>query len=205
MTQNYHQQTEPLATGLFDLCKYWWILLEIAAKQVHRQLLAMSSSFGSESETALTGPFDNNERVRKVRIHKKTRQAFPADASDIDRSIAEIIPGLADLSLAGPSNAAAMRTASSIRQQLTSREESRRQQMAELSNIFDMSVPHPVDNKRPDPSQPFDQKLRPTPQRIQLSHYQLEMINYQRMLLRKNIWYYRDRLNNPRYVYLAYT
>jgi hypothetical protein len=33
---------------------------------------------------------------------------------------------------------------------------------------------------------------------VQLSHYQAEMINYQRMLLRKNIWYYRDRMNNPR-------
>jgi hypothetical protein len=27
---------------------------------------------------------------------------------------------------------------------------------------------------------------------------QVEMINYQRMLLRKNIWYYRDRMNNAR-------
>lgn len=44
----------------------------------------------------------------------------------------------------------------------------------------------------------WQQRLRPAASGVELSHYDYEMVNYQRMLLRKNIWYYRDRLSVPR-------
>jgi len=78
------------------------------------------------------------------------------------------------------------------------REKARRDDLAEMAHIYDMGVPHAVDKF--DPSKPWSQSLRPPPRKIQLSQYQTEMINYQRMLLRKNIWYYRDRMNNARCV-----
>ena len=66
----------------------------------------------------------------------------------------------------------------------------------ELSNLFDMSVPLALDTPAPDAV--WNDTKRPNPRKIVLSPYQYEMINYQRMLLRKNIWYYRDRMNVPR-------
>lgn len=66
----------------------------------------------------------------------------------------------------------------------------------ELNTVLDMSVPHPLDNAPP--PTPWTGEMRPTPRSIKLSPYQYEMINYQRMLMRKNIWYYRDRMNIPR-------
>jgi len=69
--------------------------------------------------------------------------------------------------------------------------------MAEMAHTYDMGVPHPLDSKW-EGSKPWAQTFRPMPKKVQLSHYQTEMINYQRMLLRKNIWYYRDRMNNAR-------
>lgn len=150
------------------------------------------------------GPSGMEEPVafRKVRVHKKVHaasslqgQAAQERDAEMDKRIAELIPGLADLSVSAPSQQA-LQSAASVRASITSREEARRKEAAELANIFDMSVHNPVD--KADPSKPWVQKFRPPPKRVVLSHYQYEMINYQRMLLRKNIWYYRDRMNNPR-------
>ncbi len=160
--------------------------------------------------------------MRKVRVHKlRPGGGGAADPlamletpeernADMDRRIAELIPGLADLSISAPGApppASALRAAASVREAVTKREDARRAQLSELATIFDMSVPNPVDQPPVASSsaaggtqQQWSQKLRPPPKRVVLSHYELEMINYQRMLLRRNVWYYRDRLNNPRWV-----
>lgn len=144
--------------------------------------------------------------TRKVRLHKSKPTSAPdmpkADQrmlhASMDRAIAELIPGLADLSLSGshllpPS---ALEAASGVRESKMTREQAHRAELLELHNIFDMSVPNAVTDAPPPPG--WQPKVRPTPRRIILSPYQYEMINYQRMHLRKNIWYYRDRMNVPR-------
>lgn len=145
--------------------------------------------------------------VRKVRIHKlrpataPSAAGAPSDAARdaaIDRKIAELIPGLAELSVSESAQSGALKVASSVRKTQQAKDEVSRAQAAEMASIFDMSKPHPLDNAKPDPSKAWSQTLRPPAKRIVLSHYQAEMINYQRMHLRKNIWYYRDRLNNAR-------
>ncbi len=153
----------------------------------------------ADSESGVAGP-----SVRKIRVHKRVQSSQQSESApdarqnaDIERRIAELIPGIADVSVSGPSSST-MAAAAAVRSSVSAKDATRRRELSELASIFDMSVPNPIDDVRPDPSKPWVQKLRPEPRRISLSHYQVEMINYQRMLLRKNIWYYRDRLNNPR-------
>lgn len=141
--------------------------------------------------------FDGADRLRKVRIHKAPKGAAASKGQEpnaaaeqrsaelMERRIAELIPGVAEVAVSG----------SSGRGQGSSSNDAKRSQLTELASIFDMSVNNPVDDERP--SQ-WSQTLRPQPKKIMLSHYQHEMINYQRMLLRKNVWYYRDRMNNAR-------
>mmetsp|Transcript_11352 Transcript_11352/g.19868 ORF Transcript_11352/g.19868 Transcript_11352/m.19868 type:complete len:248 (-) Transcript_11352:471-1214(-) len=147
--------------------------------------------------------------VRKVRVHKlrPPSKSAPTDTegqpsqaerdADVERRIAELIPGIAELSVSNAAQANAQRGAAEVRQRMQDREAALREEVKELQTVYDMSVPHPVDFQTSS-AQNWSQTLRPPPKRIQLSHYQLEMINYQRMLLRKNIWYYRDRMNISR-------
>jgi len=114
----------------------------------------------------------------------------------IDRRIAEIIPGIADLSLSPDAAASAQQTARQIRIQRLQSQQQHANELLELESIYDMSLRHPVDLERP--AGVWQQDIRPNPRRIVLSSYQAEMINYQRMLMRKNIWYYRDRMSVPR-------
>jgi hypothetical protein len=69
--------------------------------------------------------------VRKVRVHKVTRQApivgdagdgapGPSSSAAMDRSIAELIPGLAELNLSSSDRAASLRAASSARERAES-------------------------------------------------------------------------------------
>lgn len=109
--------------------------------------------------------------------------------------MAEIIPGLADLNLTESSLAGAEETARQIRLEKIRKEVDHKKELRELEDIYDFSIPHPVDTVFPDS---FVQQMRPTPRKVVLSPYQYEMINYQRMLMRKNIWYYRDRMSVPR-------
>jgi hypothetical protein len=142
------------------------------------------------------------ETYRKVRVHKvrsKAPMAISQNSSTavaMDRRISEIIPNLADLSLSEPAMAGARETAREIRLQRLKQEQQVAAELLELDDIYDFSKRHPVDTKLPDG--PFSQKLKPQARKIKLSPYQYEMINYQRMLLRKNIWYYRDRMSVPR-------
>jgi hypothetical protein len=107
----------------------------------------------------------------------------------MDRRIAEIIPGLAELSVSGSDRDGTLSAARAVRQQRLQRELRLADELRELRDIYDFSVPNPVDDQAP--SGPWKQQLRAKPRKIVLSPYQYEMINYQRMLLRKNIWYYR--------------
>ncbi|MEW5302197.1 MAG: hypothetical protein WDW36_005001 [Sanguina aurantia] len=115
----------------------------------------------------------------------------------MDQSISEIITGLAEVSLAGtglqPASAAAAQEA---RERVMSRHEAAMAEERELGDIFNMQVRHPGDF--PALPESWRQVIRPQPKKIHLSQYQTEMINYQRMLMRKNVWYYRDRMSVPR-------
>jgi hypothetical protein len=130
-------------------------------------------------------------RVRKLRSSTDSGNgaADEARAAAMDRRIAEIIPGIADISISNDSVAGSMSTAREIRRVHMRREQEHAEELRELSSIYDMRIRHPMDDARP--SGPWQQEIRPKPRRIVLSQYQYEMINYQRMLLRKNIWYYR--------------
>ncbi|KIZ05804.1 hypothetical protein MNEG_2158 [Monoraphidium neglectum] len=139
--------------------------------------------------------------IRKVRVRKLRGQPSPAQQSPdvqdaMDRRIAEIIPGLAELSVSGSDRDGTLSAARAVRQQRLQRELRLADELRELRDIYDFSVPNPVDDQAP--SGPWKQQLRAKPRKIVLSPYQYEMINYQRMLLRKNIWYYRDRMSVPR-------
>lgn len=148
----------------------------------------MSAEAGASSEGGV-------DVVRKVRVHKlrgapsqQVRQS-PAMQDAMDRRIAEIIPGLAELNVSGSDRDAALGAARAVREQRLQRELRLADELRELRDIYDMSVPNAVDGDAP--KGPWKQQLRAKPRRIVLSPYQYEMINYQRMLLRKNIWYYR--------------
>ena len=151
--------------------------------------------------------------VRKIRIHKVRPSAAAAsdtlkhDKEDeernaaMDRRIAELIPGIAELSVSsGAINMkGAVSIAADIRKKQLSREEAHRAEVVELASIFDMSQPNKADGEAPPEGvEAWSQELRPRVRRVQLSPYQYEMINYQRMLMRKNTWYYRDRMSVPR-------
>jgi hypothetical protein len=142
---------------------------------------------------------EDGELQKKVRVRKMRGPptAVPEHiAQRMDRRVAEIIPGLADLSLPDSLAAGAQQTAKELRIERLRKEQEVANELAELQDLYNFNKPHPVDQQLP--TGPWTQQLRPTPRRIVLSQYQTEMINYQRMLLRKNIWYYRDRLNVPR-------
>lgn len=133
--------------------------------------------------------------VRKIRVHKvrgKPSQQLQQSTSAqeaMDKRIAEIIPGLAELSVSGADRESALSSARAVRQQRLQRELKLADELRELRDIYDMGVPNSVDQQLP--KGPWKQQLRAKPRKIVLSPYQYEMINYQRMLLRKNIWYYR--------------
>jgi len=143
--------------------------------------------------------------TRRVKVHKKKRttpgrQPTPEEQEGLhhqmDKRIAEIIPAMASLSTSAAPEVqqGVVDTARELRQQRLRAEEVA--ELQELDAVFDMGTPNPVDFELP--AGPFEQKLRPRPRKIVLSPYQYEMINYQRMHLRNNIWYYRDRLSVPR-------
>lgn len=62
-------------------------------------------------------------------------------------------------------------------------------ELLELDDIYDFSRANPVDTQQPKGT--WKHELKPAAKKIVLSPYQYELINYQRMLMRKNIWYYR--------------
>lgn len=145
----------------------------------------------------------STEAVRKVRVHKvRGSKQSPlagmsqSSAAAMDQRISEIIPGLADLSLSSSAMTGARETAREIRMQRLKQEQQQAQELLELDDIYDFSRSNPVDTQRPQGT--WSQKLKPSAKKIVLSPYQYEMINYQRMLMRKNIWYYRDRMSVPR-------
>lgn len=137
----------------------------------------------------------SSESFRKVRVHKvRSKAPSPIQqssktAASMDKRISEILPNLADLSLSDPAMSGARETAREIRMQRLKQEQQVAQELLELEDIYDFSKRHPVDYKRPEV--PFTQKIKPRARQIRLSPYQYEMINYQRMLMRKNIYYYR--------------
>lgn len=142
------------------------------------------------------GSDSSSETVRKVRVHKlRSSSKSPlsgmsqSSAAAMDQRISEIIPGLADLSLSSSALAGARQTAQEIRLQRIKQEQQQAAELLELGDIYDFSRPNPVDSQRPQGT--WTQKLKPSARKIVLSPYQYEMINYQRMLMRKNIWYYR--------------
>jgi hypothetical protein len=142
------------------------------------------------------GSDSGSETLRKVRVHKvRSSKQSPlagmsqSSAAAMDQRISEIIPGLADLSLSSSALAGARQTAQEIRLQRLKQEQQQAAELLELDDIYDFSRPNPVDNQRPQGT--WTQKLKPPARKIVLSPYQYEMINYQRMLMRKNIWYYR--------------
>lgn len=150
------------------------------------------------SERAEPGPGSSDpgvDVVRKVRVRKLRGSGppggapSPALAAAMDARIAEIIPGLAELSVSGADRGAALATARALRTQRLERDAALAGELRELRDIYDLAVPNAVDGDLP--KGPWKQQLRAKPRRIVLSPYQYEMINYQRMLLRKNIWYYR--------------
>eukprot|EP00798_Chlamydomonas_sp_ICE-L_P001346 gene1346-32707_t len=147
---------------------------------------------------------DGERKTRKVRVHKMRPPSAPAlsMSSSADRNaafdaqITELIPGIADLSVSGSAGAGAMQASADLRSRIFSRDDVRKSELMELQSIFDMAKPNLVDHTPPPNG--WGEQQRPIPRKIQLSHYQYEMINYQRMLMRKNVWFYRDRMNIPR-------
>ena len=164
----------------------------------------------SEAGSDEGGPFGF---LRKIRLHKPAPAVSDVKLSKedeakrnalIDRKIAELIPGIAEVSVSEGALAKSMKTAAAIREEqlskerarLVQREATRMAELEELEHVYDMGVQLPCDDERPGGI--WKQTLRPEPKKVVISHYQAEMINYQRMHLRKNIWYYRDRMNVAR-------
>jgi hypothetical protein len=136
----------------------------------------------------------SSEAVRKVRVHKVSKQSplagmSQSSAAALDHRISEIIPGLADLSLSKADMAAARDTAREVRLQRLKQQQEQAAELLELDDIYDFRTPNPVDTQLP--RETWTPKEKPAAKKIVLSPYQYEMINYQRMLMRKNIWYYR--------------
>jgi hypothetical protein len=150
---------------------------------------------GSASDEA--GP--SGPRVRKVRVHKIRRDVNGSDEvklskgetqerdAALDRRIAELIPGLADLGVSAPPGASSV--AAEVRKKVVSREEAHKAELLELRSIYDMAKPNAVESALPAGGMDeWEQSMRPRVRKVQLSPYQYEMINYQRMLMRKNTW-----------------
>ncbi len=143
--------------------------------------------------------------VKRIRIHKvRGRSAGEPDTKQqasgglrerMEMRIAEIIPGIAELPVSGQ-GLAGRDTARDIVSARLQREQQHAEELRELQDIYDMRKHNPVEDAQPEG--PWTQRMRPRPRRIVLSPYQYEMINYQRMLMRNNIWYYRDRMSVPR-------
>ena len=161
------------------------------------------SSEGIESESVHGD--QKPQRYRRIRIHKIKPSSLTSDASvssdkslhaAMDRRIAELIPGLAGLNVASSASKESLKVAGEVREKQMAKQESNIAEILELKTIFDMSKPHPLDDKPHEGI--WEQQLRPRVRKVQLSPYQYEMINYQRLLMRKNTWYYRDRMNIPR-------
>jgi hypothetical protein len=132
---------------------------------------------------------DSRTSTRRVKVRKVRGPGGPQGeefASQAERRIAEIVPGLADLSISASAMEGPMRTARDIRIEKLRQQQSTIDEIRELEDIYDMAKPNPVDEEpRPEGWEP---KERPTPRSVRLSPYEYEMINYQRMLMRKNIW-----------------
>lgn len=160
-------------------------------------------------------PLDGQD-YRRVKVHKVRRAPSAAagaasssnagaaadsaaDAADVGR-LAALVPALADLSLApgGADARDARDSAAQARRARLAREQAHALELRELRDVYDMAAPNPVDREPHPDGAEWKQELKPLPRRIKLSRYQAEMINYQRMLMRKNIWYYRDRAGVPR-------
>lgn len=159
-------------------------------------------------------PPNDGQDYRRVKVHKVRRAPSAAaaaagastspgaDASGDadDRRLAALVPALADLALApGSADARDARdAAAAARRARLARDQAHAEELRELRDVYDMSKPNSVDREpHPDGSE-WRQELKPLPRRIRLSRYQAEMINYQRMIMRKNVWYYRDRAGVPR-------
>jgi hypothetical protein len=121
------------------------------------------------------------------------------DDADVGR-LAALVPALAELSLApgGADARDARDSAAQARRARLAREQAHAQELRELRDVYDMAAPNPVDREPHPDGDAWAQEIKPLPRRIKLSRYQAEMINYQRMLMRKNVWYYRDRAGVPR-------
>lgn len=149
------------------------------------------------------GSFPEPSRnVARVIVHKNFGSPNPNIQDEqefnrnVDKRIAQILPSIADVAVNEQTLKGAEEYAKELRLTKFRREQAFRTELRELEDIYDMSVPNAADMAVHDG--PWEQKLRPVPRKVVLSHYQHEMINYQRMLLRKNIWYYRDRMSVPR-------
>jgi len=143
---------------------------------------------------------------RRVKVHKLRR--VPRDGASSSALtddgatavLAGLVPALADLSLAagGADARGALDAAAAARRARLAREQAHAEELVELRDVYDMSKPSPVDREPHPDGEGWKQEVKPTPTRVKISRYQAEMINYQRMLMRKNIWYYRDRAGVPR-------
>ncbi len=140
--------------------------------------------------------------TRRIRLHKAARpldeasgNSFQASNLQLGKHVEEIVAGIADLPIPRSPALEDAQTVEMRRLRQTQRSMAQAEGN-EINSLFDMSKPHPLDDAPP--STPWTGEMRPTPRKAVLSPYQLEMINYQRMLMRKNIWYYRDRMNIPR-------
>ena len=144
---------------------------------------------GAEPSSSGSFPADfdgSSTATRRVRVRKVRAAGGPQTEEfqrHAERRIAEIIPGLADLSLEPEQMDGALRTARDIRLEKLKQQQATLDEIKELEEIYDMSKPNAVDDELP--PEGWEAKLRPTPRRVQLSSYEYEMINYQRMLMRK--------------------
>jgi hypothetical protein len=173
---------------------------------------ASAAPASSSSRLGSGSPPHDARDYHRVKVHKLRREpsavaaaggvgAGAASSADADDArLAALVPALADLSLAAGSADArdARDAASAARRARLAREQARAEELRELRDVYDMSRPNRVDREPHPDGEQWAQELKPLPKRIRISRYQAEMINYQRMLMRKNIWYYRDRAGVPR-------
>ncbi len=146
----------------------------------------MSDSITSEGGDSM----DKKSHVRKIRVHKLRPATANPDSiklnakleqdrnAEMDRRIAELIPGIAELSVSSAAmstpSSGALATAADVRKRQQLREEAHRAEVLELNDIYDMSVPNKVDLERP-PEGAWSQELRPRVRKIVLSPYQVSL------------------------------